>query len=152
HSKNYGFAGYNSAWFLKHITPNILVNSKKDIVLICLGANDSVLPSNPRKYSYQHIPVIEYGKNLKSIIEHFLQQGIDPNNIILIAPPYSDPEKAQKYKLEQQGISEPLRRDNKFIELYIQEMSKISKEKMVAFVRPSKISSEHLFDGLHLNA
>jgi lysophospholipase L1-like esterase len=54
------------------------------VQLVLLGSNDSCLPESPTR---QHIPLPEYRKNIKSIINHASIQAHSPEKILLVTPP-----------------------------------------------------------------
>ena len=87
---NRGFSGYNTEWILQQLGEGGGMMSRlyprPRIVTVFFGANDAALIDgvSPDK----HVPVAQYGENLKRIVEMIREQTDDVKpHIILIAPP-----------------------------------------------------------------
>uniref|UniRef100_A0A7S1NIF2 SGNH hydrolase-type esterase domain-containing protein n=1 Tax=Eutreptiella gymnastica TaxID=73025 RepID=A0A7S1NIF2_9EUGL len=83
---NEGFSGYNTRWVLR-ILPHILKDVPQNQVLlvtVMLGANDATAPDH-----YQHVPLDEYGDNLRAIVEQ-LRQTLPNAIVIILSPPPLD--------------------------------------------------------------
>ncbi|RKP13921.1 SGNH hydrolase-type esterase domain-containing protein [Piptocephalis cylindrospora] len=82
---NRGFTGYTTEW-VKHILPQLLPpeqgsSSNVALVIVFLGANDSVLAPNT-----QHTPLEKYKKNLEEMY-HTVKRHSSYTRFLLIAPP-----------------------------------------------------------------
>ncbi|GBG31276.1 Isoamyl acetate-hydrolyzing esterase 1-like [Hondaea fermentalgiana] len=150
---NRGFSGYNTRWALE-LLPEI-EKDVKDAALgtIFFGANDA-------SDDVQHVPVDEYGDNLKSIVESFRKCGCE--HIVLIAPPPLDEALYAKEFIEKRNKTK-IDRKNELVAKYAAKCMSVADELGVACVplfdlikdRATKDSVElaHFFsDGLHLNA
>lgn len=146
---NRAFAGYNTQWWCQQILPTLEIRPDcYNLTIICFGTNDSVLPNNPKPYSYQHVDIHEYRKNLESIIAK-----IKPNSkIVLLTPPANDGEKYQKIK-----CGEPIRRRLDYTKLYVDVILEIGCNKNLPAVdiftcmqTEPNWSDRFLSDGIHL--
>ena len=66
---NRGFSGYNAKW-LKILLPQLFTKSDFDALagfVLCLGANDSVLPESP-----QHVSLTEFSSNISAILDELI--------------------------------------------------------------------------------
>ncbi|CAO2604928.1 Isoamyl acetate-hydrolyzing esterase 1 homolog [Lemmus lemmus] len=84
---NRGFSGYNTRW-AKIILPRLIRKESSMenpvAVTIFFGANDSSLKGeNPK----QHVPLEEYGANLRDMVQYLTSVGIPQERVILITPP-----------------------------------------------------------------
>jgi hypothetical protein len=80
---NRGFSGYNTRW-AKHYLPDIFpTTTKAALIMVFFGANDaSLVTENPR----QHVPVDEYGDNLRDIC-HYVQHMCGHRLLLVTNPP-----------------------------------------------------------------
>ncbi|KAJ2332792.1 isoamyl acetate-hydrolyzing esterase [Coemansia sp. RSA 2681] len=74
---NRGFSGFTSRWVLP-LVPQLITPFKPKLLIILLGSNDSLLPSNPR-----HVPIAEF----KSNIEQMVASCLPGTRVVLITPP-----------------------------------------------------------------
>ena len=91
---NRGYSGYNTKHILENlekIFPNPIPSEKIAFMTIFLGANDACLPETADGVQVQHVPVEDYGKNLKKISEFCKNRlNVDYNKQIIISPPPVD--------------------------------------------------------------
>eukprot|EP00729_Bicosta_minor_P019766 gene19766-14296_t len=153
---NRGYSGYTTRWALQQLphdfpaaTPNPAA-----LVTVFLGANDSALEGlNPR----QHVPLDEYRKNLKTIIEHIQATGAKA-----ITPP---PVNADGWKafMQTRDATQQGDRDNSVTAQYAEAAKSVAAELGCGAVdlwttmqeaRQAPESGWHTFlsDGLHLTA
>jgi lysophospholipase L1-like esterase len=81
---NRGFSGYNTRWALEML-PLLRDStcSSTCFVTVFFGANDaSLIEQNPR----QHVPIEEYGANLKQIVKQ-LRSNCPAATIVIVCPP-----------------------------------------------------------------
>ena len=74
-----GFEGYNTRWSLK-LMPQLFPRSylsQVDIFILFFGHNDSWEPPSPL-----HVPIYEYDKNTRAMIEYLRINGLDKSKII----------------------------------------------------------------------
>lgn len=129
---NRGYSGYNTSMILERIERILEDISEVDLVLICLGANDSALEDGGTN---QYVPLDVFVSNLSALITR-----IAPTPIILLTPPDVDAER------------QPTRASS-HTEKYADAVDSIAQEHNLPSVRLfDVIKSEQLYDGLHLNA
>ncbi|XP_074656568.1 isoamyl acetate-hydrolyzing esterase 1 homolog [Tubulanus polymorphus] len=93
-----GYSGYNTRW-CKLVLPSIvnrpmMIDDDVVAVVIFLGANDSV---DKLLKPSQHVPVDEFGDNLREMVEYLLSIGLRRNQIILASLPAFDEKKWKKH-------------------------------------------------------
>lgn len=86
---NRGFSGYNTRQILEIQRNVACLPGKAHFVAILLGANDARLPDTPGG-PQQHVPLVEFKKNLARIVRRLRLQGSRKKRIILITTPPVD--------------------------------------------------------------
>ncbi|CAL1388395.1 unnamed protein product [Linum trigynum] len=84
-----GYSGYNTRWALKVAERVFPAAGEAVAVTVFFGANDACLPD--RCSAFQHVPLEEYGRNLRSIVS-FLKERWPKAVVLLITPPPIDEE------------------------------------------------------------
>ena len=167
-----GYSGYNTRWALR-VLPEIFPNSKSTgevgttpaLVTVLFGANDANRPG-PLKLqdedaSRQHVPVEEYGDNLRKIITAIRETGNGSARVLLITPPPVDEEAWHGFCVERFGVQADaeLNRNFETTALYACQCKDIGREMGVPTLdlhsEMSKNMSDRwkslLVDGLHPN-
>lgn len=92
---NRGFSGYNSAvaWSMLKQSTALGVHGRGDntLMVIFFGANDATAPDY-----YMHVPVDEYGENLRSIVRRS-QESMPGITIVVVTPPPIDEERLLEF-------------------------------------------------------
>ncbi|CAH9113709.1 unnamed protein product [Cuscuta europaea] len=88
-----GYSGYNTSWALRILEKAAFpaeecAGSPPLAVTVFFGANDASLPD--RSSSFQHVPVDEYQKNLRSIVSFFKKKWPTVLVILLTPPPIDE--------------------------------------------------------------
>lgn len=157
---NRGFGGYNSRMAV-HLLPHIFSEEAvRNTILatIFLGANDAAKPAGGS--SRQHVPVQQYGDNLRTIVKHVRDVGVQ--NIILIAPPPVVDARRVSWQRQKEGNSnlevQP-DRTNAFTREYAKACCTVAQELQVPCIdlwtqmqQDSNWQDDYLLlsDGLHL--
>ncbi|TQV99470.1 GDSL Lipase/Acylhydrolase family protein [Cordyceps javanica] len=106
---NRGLSGYNTANVLEYFDRLIpeKTSSSPEIkyLVILLGANDAVVPLPS---TWQHVPLEQYGENLRKIITHPRIRAHDPKILLVTPPPLDEIKTALDDKAE--GYPCPIRR------------------------------------------
>ncbi|OQV15565.1 putative Isoamyl acetate-hydrolyzing esterase 1-like protein [Hypsibius exemplaris] len=87
---NRGFSGYNTN-LAKIILPQVFTKENLENVagmVIMLGSNDAALKEDFKLN--QHVPLVEYRKNLEDIVSYLTAHGLPKERIILVSPPPID--------------------------------------------------------------
>ncbi|KAH9720244.1 GDSL esterase/lipase [Citrus sinensis] len=158
-----GYGGYNTRWalfLLHHIFPlvnNLLDNSNPPVATtIFFGANDAALFG--RTSERQHVPVEEYGDNLKIMVQHL--KRLSPTMlVVLITPPPVDEDGRMEYAKSLYGekAMKLPERTNEMTGVYARQCIETAKDLGVPFIDLwSKMQEtegwqkKFLSDGLHL--
>ncbi|KAK1269961.1 GDSL esterase/lipase [Acorus gramineus] len=153
-----GYGGYNTRWalfMLNHIFP--LVGTVPPIaVTIFFGANDAALLG--RNSERQHVPVEEYGENLKKMVWH-LKECSPSMLVVLITPPPVDEVGRLEYARSVYGenaVKIP-ERTNEVAGIYAKKCVEVAQELGLQHVdlwsrmqETSGWQKKYLSDGLHL--
>ncbi|XP_039123876.1 GDSL esterase/lipase At5g45920 isoform X1 [Dioscorea cayenensis subsp. rotundata] len=154
-----GYSGYNTRWarlVVERAMDGVGVgDASPKAVTVFFGANDACLPD--RAGASQHVPLLEYQDNLRSICSFFKAQW--PTTIIvLITPPPIDEDGRLKNPYENNSSGLP-DRTNEFAGAYAKACVAIAKESDLPVIDIwSKMQSfpgwekSFLSDGLHLTA
>ncbi|XP_070594937.1 isoamyl acetate-hydrolyzing esterase 1 homolog [Erythrolamprus reginae] len=152
---NRGLSGYNTRW-AKIVLPRLINkdhNARNTLaVTVFFGANDSALKDeNPK----QHIPLDEYGDNLKSMICYLNSVDISKQDIILVTPP---PLHEASWEKECVAKGEKLNRLNSITGEYAKTCVKVAEECGTDVIdlwtlmqKGDQDFSCYLSDGLHLS-
>ena len=147
---NRGFSGYNTR-YMKDLTPRILSEFQVSSicgVLVLLGSNDSA------ENELQHVPLIEYKKNMKKILEDILSYGVKRENLILITPPKIDD---HKWSEACKAIGNVASHHDHSVKDYATSCLDLSKElglkcvDLNGLMGKSPDYSKYLHDGLHFS-
>jgi isoamyl acetate esterase len=148
-----GCSGYNTKNFLEYIPlPSC---SNVCLVTIFFGANDASLPNeNPR----QHIPIDDYSRNLKVLVQR-VQEKYNSPRILLINPPPLDHEQRILYQKKRYGplATGRLERTTENTALYAQACVNVGVELNIPCLDLFHIMvqkpnyGEFLNDGLHFS-
>lgn len=85
---NRGYSGYNTAFYVRHVLPDLLRDdlsegSNAKLCIVFFGANDAALREvDP----HHHVPISEYVDHLRCIVQSIRQSASSPK-ILLVAPP-----------------------------------------------------------------
>ncbi|KAF3451378.1 hypothetical protein FNV43_RR07473 [Rhamnella rubrinervis] len=157
-----GYSGYNTRWGLKvleRVFPEAEgggdgVDADAPLaVTVFFGANDACLPD--RCSAFQHVPVDEYKRNLRSIVSFFKKRW-PKTHILLITPPPIDEDARLRHPYVENPSNQP-ERTNESAGNYAKACVAVAGEfgtpvidlwtKMQQF---PDWKNAHLSDGLHL--
>ena len=159
---NRGFSGYNTKWMLPILKRVFPQESEGDfgmtrLVYIFLGANDLSNPAQDAKLT--HVPLNEYGQNLKTIYNHITSHCPKANVFFITAPPVveswrKDFQLANGAKLSEGWVVD---RNNYDAKRYADRCKKVAAELdapcIDLYTHMFEKREEYLsIDGLHLNA
>ncbi|KAJ4712349.1 GDSL esterase/lipase [Melia azedarach] len=153
-----GYGGYNTRWalFLLHHIFSPEITKPPVAATIFFGANDAALLG--RTSERQHVPVEEYGDNLRKMVQH-LKECFPTMLIVLITPPPVDEKGRKEYAKSMYGekAMELPERTNEMTGVYARQCIELAKELGVPSVNLwSKMQEtegwqkKFLSDGLHL--
>lgn len=156
---NRGYSGYNTRWARLALDRLLVKGSHLEtssLWTVWLGANDAALPD--RSGAVQHVPVEEYGQNLKGIVEQ-IQRSCKGARVVVLSPPPIDETKLvamQQSKGAPPGT--PPARTCEASGRYAEAAKRVAAECGAEFVdvyaemlAASPAVGEYLVDGLHLN-
>ena len=156
---NRGYRGYSTDMFLT-ILPEILDNDDNDILFcaVFLGANDAVLPSDPR-----HVELDKFAYNLFKIVQNvqqrFAQTQKEVPPIILLTPPPVDRPAREAFCLENYGDLARAQRTNENAKAYAEKVTEVAMKLGCSVVdvfdrlggnQGVEAYRDNLVDGLHL--
>mmetsp|Transcript_1908 Transcript_1908/g.2720 ORF Transcript_1908/g.2720 Transcript_1908/m.2720 type:complete len:266 (+) Transcript_1908:103-900(+) len=153
---NRGFSGYNTKWGLKILehSPSSFP-SCADLVLIFFGANDARLPDET---NIQHVPIDEYGSNLKEIVKAF--QNLKSKHIVLVTPPplneeqWANRDAQNGTTADDTDAKSRADRQNEITKKYAEKCKSVAAElglKSVDLWESIDSSSENFSDGVHFS-
>ncbi|KAG2286152.1 hypothetical protein Bca52824_045756 [Brassica carinata] len=153
-----GYSGYNTRWALKVMERVFQAagdgGAYPSAVTVFFGANDACLPE--RCSGFQHVPLLEYKQNLRSIVS-FLKNRWPRTVIILITPPPIDEEARLRYPYIENTIGLP-ERTNEAAGTYAKTCVAVASECQIPAIdlwsKMQQIPNwqiECLWDGLHLS-
>jgi isoamyl acetate esterase len=127
---NAGLSGYNTKMALHTLAQVLPTPEQANIrfLTIFFGANDARFPNTPQ--AEQHVPLDQYRRNLRKLVQHPLVQAHKPK-IILITPPPVDEALCEKLELEIWGI-DVVRRTAEVVSQYAQVVRDVGKELDIA--------------------
>ncbi|KXZ45651.1 hypothetical protein GPECTOR_52g50 [Gonium pectorale] len=172
---NRGLSGYNTRWALQAL-PHVFgppgaaaappppaaasVGPAPQHVLfatVWFGANDAALLSGPSHSARQHVPVEEYGKNLRQIVSHARAAGVE--RLVLITPPpvwEAGRKKHQIGRMGEQAADWPLDRTLEGTAPYAREAVAVAQELgtpcldlQTLLQQEDRWGDQLLVDGLH---
>lgn len=145
-----GFAGYNTRWALD-MMPKLFPRAYLDQVelfVLLFGHNDSWEASNPL-----HCPVDEYEKNLNSMIQYLLNNGLSRSKMILITPNWYHLPTFTQYHIDQ-GLPTTQKEFRDTVK-YGEAVIRIARKEQIDYLDAFALSYKHdpleeLFcDGVH---
>lgn len=146
---NRGFSGYNTRHCLE-LVPRVFGVGELLFCTVLLGANDAALPGER-----QHVPIDEYGQNLRKIVSSIRKASKKPDLpiILMTPPPFDAPAWDQNKPLPESGS-----RSNEVARDYGERVKKVGAELncpvLDVFEAMGGSGNEYgqfLSDGLHLN-
>ncbi|KAG0495905.1 hypothetical protein HPP92_000596 [Vanilla planifolia] len=154
-----GYSGYNTRWALKIVERAMdgicAVGDQPLALTVFFGANDASLPD--RSSGFQHVPLLEYQGNLRSIISYF-RDCWPATKIVLITPPPIDEDGRLRNPFEDNASDLP-ERTNDSACAYAKACLAVAAECNVPVIDICSKMQEYpdwqksfLRDGLHLTA
>lgn len=133
---NRGFSGYNTRWILAcmdRVTEGI---DRACFATVWLGANDAALADGPA--SSQHVPVKEYRRSLRDIVEHVRRVA---DHVILMTPPPVD-DSVRADQMHERGLGRSPDRTDMATAVYAKACAQVRAGGARASVRTYMRSSE----------
>lgn len=151
---NRGYSGYNSDWVAelvdRMVTDNVWPFAEKQVVILCLGANDAVFESMK-----QHVPIERFKTNIIRLIAQLTSHGAQ---LVLVTPPATDGLGWAQFQKERDGTAELfISRSTEHTNKYADAIREIGQQLSLPVVDTfALLSSEeqpnpYLVDGLHYN-
>ena len=154
---NRGFSGYTTRSIKPYVSSLVTEDLVKDnaATVIWLGANDS----NVKELNEaQHVPLEEYKKNLKEIIQILVEKGIMASKILVVPPPPCNEEMWRKaLEAKTQSMVKLSPKNNELTKLYYSAALDVARDQNCQTLRKPDLywdsmnSSEKFCDGLHFS-